>query len=413
MQENERSRERAERLNQVFESLLKGRQAERAEQQEGGEAWLEERIGNLPERAQGEIRAFERKLADAGIANPAKRAELTEEKIIAFEQTYQDRRFTVGEGKHMLNKAFAKEHAVTWLKEILGDSPTPEDLKKIGLLNADANGLKAVNDLSSSHEKGTEYLRRIAEVLADDENPEAKRLKELGVEIRLPHTAGGDEFGVLLFSEKAIEPETMEEAIRLYESATAKVDASDLVDFSDEGTLLRYMGISERQHDLMDETQRRERLDAARAEVPKGFQMRASASFGAATLYDGMISALEHQSKPLSSEDDFNRAVDKIVGGMWDAADKAAMENKTAYKESLRAENASGQDKFFSKVLARTSEARVLEAKLDAMTMELKKNETMESELAKLDALMEQGLMDDAAYGKNMREIRKKYRTVS
>ncbi len=414
MQENERSRERAERLNQVFESLLKGRQAERAEQQEGGDVWLEERIGNLPERAQGEIRAFERKLADAGVANPVKRAELAEEKIVAFEQTYQDRRFTVGEGEHMLNKAYAKEQAVSWLKETLGDSPKPEDLKKIALINADANGLKAVNDLSGSHEKGTEYLKRIAEVLADETNPEAKRLKELGIDVRLPVTAGGDEYSVLLRSENVIAPEVMEEAIRLYERATSNVDVSDLVDFTHESTLLRYLGVSEQQYGLMSEEKRKKLLDDARnSEVPKDFKMRASASFGGATLFDGMLAAMEHQSKPLSSEDTFNRAVDKIVGGMWDAADKAAMENKTTYKESLRAESASGEDRFFSKVLARTSEARVLEAKLDAMTMELKKSETMESELAKLDALMDQGLMDEAAYGKNMREIRKKYRTVA
>lgn len=413
MQENERSKERAERLNQVFESLLRGRQAERAEQQEGGESWLEDRIGNLPERAQGQIRSFERKLTESGVANPVKRAELVEEKIVAFEQTYQDRRFTVKEGEHMLNKAFAKEQAVSYLKEILSDSPTPEDLKKVALLNADANGLKAVNDLSGSHEKGTEYLKRVAEVFANDASPEAKRLKELGIDVILPVTAGGDEYSTLLRSNNVIAPEVMEEAIRLYDQAIQRVDVSDLVDFSDDSTILRYLGVSEQQYGLMKEEQRKELLENGRKEIPKGFKMRASASLGGATLYEGLLMAMEHQSKPLTGEDDFNRAVDKIVGGMWDASDKAAMENKTTFKEGLRAEGSPEGDRFFSKVLARTSEARVLEAKLDAMTMELKKSQTMESELASLDELMDSGAIDDATYGKTMREIRKKYRTKS
>ncbi len=412
MQERAHSKERAERLNEVFESLLKGRQEERAEQQEGGEAWLETRVEELPGRAKEEIRAYERKLAEAGVANPAKRAELVEEKIISFEQTYQDRRFKVGEGEHMLNKGYAKEQAVSHLKEILGDSPKPEDLKKIALLNFDANGLKAANDLSASHEKGTEYLKRIAEVYYSKDSPEAKALKEMGIDEVLPVTAGGDEYSILIRSEKPIAPEVIEKALRMYEEAVARIDVSDIVDFTDAQTLLRYAGVSDKQYEQMNEDERRQKLDEVRKEVPAGFKMRASAPGGGATLYEGMLSALEHSTKPLSNEDGFSRAVDKIVGGMWDAADKPALENKNVYKEGLRAPDASAENKFYSKVLARSSEARVMESKLDAMTMELKKNATLESELAELDALMDQGLMDDATYGKNTRELRKKYRTA-
>ncbi len=411
MPEREQGEKRAERVKAVFESLLKGRQAERAEQQDGGEAWLEERVAELPQRAKDEIRAYDRKLVQAGVENPAKRAELAEEKIIAFEQTYQDRRFTVGEGEHMLNKGYAKEQAISHLKEILGDSPTPEDLKKVALLNFDANGLKAANDLSASHEKGTEYLKRIAEVYFSKESPEAKRLKEMGIDEVLPVTAGGDEYSILIRSEKAIAPEAVEEALRMYEAAVERMDVSDIVDFSDEKTLLRYAGITDKQFELMKPDERRKKLDDVRKEVPPGFKMRASAPGGGATLYEGMLSALEHSTKPLTQEDGFSRALDKIVGGMWDAADKPALENKNIYKEGLRAAESTPEEKFYSKVLARSSEARVLEAKLDEMAMKIKASETLESELAKLDELMDQGLMDEAAYGKNMRDLRKKYRT--
>ena len=414
MEDAEHGGEREQRLNEVFESLLKGRQAERAEQQEGGEAWLEDRVASLPDAAKLQIRHYDRKLVEAGVANPAKRAELAEEKIVAFEQTYQDRRFTVGEnGEHMLNKAYAKEQVVSELKELLGDSPTKEDLKRIALLNFDANGLKAVNDLSGSHEKGTEYLKRIAEIFANKNSPEAKRMQELGITDILAVTAGGDEYSVRIKSDKPIPPEAIEEAIRMYEAAIQRIDASDLVDFNDESTMLRYLGVSERQAELLTVDEKRNLFLNFKDILPAGFKMRASASGGGATLYDGMLTAMEHPSKALTGQDDFPRAVDKIVGGLWDASDKSALENKNVYKESLRGPEAPDSDRFYSKVLARTSEARVLEAKIDAMTMELKKNETMESELAKLDALMDEGVMDEAAYIKNMREIRKKYRTAS
>lgn len=410
MTERPRNQEREQRLNEVFESLLKGRQAERAEQQEGGPEWLEQRVSDLPDTAKAQIREYDRKLVEAGVANPAKRAELAEEKIVAFEQTYQDRRFTVGEGEHMLNKAYAKEQVVSELKGLLGDSPTKEDLKKIALLNFDANGLKAVNDLSGSHEKGTEYLKRIADVFADQNSVEAKRMKELGIDDILAVTAGGDEYSLRLKSDKPIPPEAIEEALRMYEAAIQRIDVSDLVDFNDEATILRYIGVSEQQYGLMKEEDRQKLLsDAREVEIPEGFAMRASAAGGGATLYEGLLMAMEHPSKPLTEDDDFHRAIDKIVGGVWDAADKAALENKNVFKEGLREEKASKEDRFYSKVLARTSEARLLEAKLDAMTMELKRGNAMHSELADLDYLMRTEQIDWAAYGKASYEIRKKY----
>lgn len=411
MAEQRETRESSqERVQRVFESLLKGSREARAEQAEGGEAWLEDRIADLPERAKGKIRAYERKLNEAGVAEPGKLAELVEEKITAFEQTYQDRRFTVGEGEHMLNKGFAKEQAVTYLKEILGDSPEPEDLKKIALLNFDANGLKAVNDLSASHEKGTEYLKRIAEVLFSKDSPEAARLKELGVTEVLPVTAGGDEYSILLKSEKPIPPDAINEALGLYEAAIARVDVSDLIDFNDERTILRYAGVTEKQFEDMEEDERRKTLEVARKEVPPGFTMRASAPGGGATLYEGMLSAMEHATKPLTPEDGFSRAVDKIVGGMWDAADRPALENKNHFKAGLRLSDASAEDKFYGKVLARTSELRVLEAKVEGMEKGLAFAEARQKEMDALEELAESGAIDAAQYMKMSREIQKRYK---
>jgi GGDEF domain-containing protein len=412
MPEKDLGQERHERFKEVFESLLVSRQLEKTEQREFGPEAVEKRIAAFPDSIKAKLRGRYRRLQElAGPdADPVKLAEAFEDDVVGEEQKSLDRRFTVGEGEYMPNKPYAREQMIGDLRELLGDSPTPEDLKKIALLNFDANGLKAVNDLSGSHESGTAYLKRIAEVLHAKDSPIAKRLKELGITDILAVTAGGDEYSVRLKSDKPIPPQVIAEALELCEQAIQSIDVSDLVDFSAEPTQLRYLGISEREWAAKSPEDRARILEDVRKEFPEGFKMRASASGGGATLYDGMLAALEHPSKPLTREDGFGRAVDKIVGGLWDAADKQALENKTAYKESLRAPDASAADKFYSKVLARTSEARVLEAKIDALALEAQKTKAFEREMDELDQLLESGAIDEATYGRNLRALRKKHR---
>lgn len=406
-----RSVERERQVKELFDAFVKNRGQEAAAKVEHPDEWLAARAETLPTRARQDVLEYDRSLTEDGVTDPEKRSKYVEAKIASFEQTYQDRRFTVGEGEHMLKKEYAKEQAIDWLNEALGEKPGLEDLQKVALLNFDANGLKAVNDLSGSHEKGTEYLRRIAEVFHDQDSQEALWLRSQGIEEILPVTAGGDEYSVMIKANRPIDPKVIDQAIRMYEAAIANVDVSDLVDFSSQEAKLRFLGISEQQFKLMGEEDRAKAMASFDAEMPAGFRMRASASGGGGTLYDGLLAAIEHPTKPLNASDPFSRSAEKIVGGTWDAADKSALENKNVYKESLRAEGAAPADKFYSKVLARTSEARVQEAKIEAMAKEIREAQTMEKELASLDELMDSGAIDDAAYGKAMREIRKRYRT--
>lgn len=412
--------EKERQLQEIFEALVKNRGQEASERTMHPDEWLSERIESLPTRAREDVLAYEKGLEEDGVTDPEKRMQYVESKISAFEQTYQDFRFSVGKDEHMLKKEYAKEQAVDWLNEALGEKPGLEDLRKVALLNFDANGLKAVNDLSGSHEKGTEYLRRIAEIFHDQSSPEAAWLKNQGVKDILPVTAGGDEYSVMIRADAPIDAKVVGQAVRMYEDAISRIDISDLVDFSREEAKLRFLGVSETLFEQMGETERAELLSGFDKEMPAGFKMRASASGGGTTLYEGLLRAVEHATKPILASDSFDRSVQKIMGGTWDAADKAAMETKIVYKEYLRTDNddendqrsesAKESDKFYSKVLARTSEARVLESKIEGMAKEIREARTMESELADLDKLLDEGSIDDASYGKNMRLIRKKYR---
>lgn len=402
--------EKEKRLRAAFEVLLKSRSQETSFKTTSPEEWLEEHLSKLPLSARADVLEYDKSLAEDGMTDPKKRLKYVEGRITAFSQTYEDRRFTVGDGEHMLKKEFAKERAFDWLNESFGESPDIDDLNKVALLNFDANGLKAVNDLSASHEKGTRYLQRIAEIFHDDKSETVKWLRSQGISEILSVTAGGDEYSVMIKSDAPIEREVIDSAIRMYEDTISKIDASDLVDFSDESVKLRYLGVSDGAFKALSIEERSKLIDGFDSEFPDGFKMRASASGGGATLHDGLLAAIENSIKPLEASDSFSRSVEKIVGGTWDAADKTAIDSKIGYKESLRTEDASAVDKFYSKVLSRTTEARVQEDRLEAISNELLQFKTRELEMASLDELLESGAIDEDTYCKNAKLLRKRYR---
>jgi GGDEF domain-containing protein len=401
--------EKERRVKEVFDALIDGRAKEQTDRAEHPAAWLEARLEGLPNRARKEVIDYNLSLEADGITDTGRREWYVEAKINTFEQTYQDRRFTVGEDERMLKQEYAKEQALEWLNQALGAEPEVEDLKKIALLNFDANGLKAVNDLSGSHEKGTEYLRRIAEIFHDEESGAAAWLKSRGITDLLAVTGGGDEYSVMIRSERPIAQETLDEAVRMYESAISGLNVADLVDFSDQETRLRFLGLSEAHFESLSDSDRAKKMKET-GDMPAGFMMRASAAGGGRTMHDGLLSALEHSTKPITASDSFPRATMKIVGGLWDAADAKAVKQKLDFKKSLSLETASPGDRFYAKVLARTSEARILEAQVEALQSEVRAQKAIETEHRELDDLLDSGAIDEVTYARAMRKVNEKYR---
>ncbi|MDP3985752.1 MAG: hypothetical protein Q8P82_03225 [bacterium] len=410
--------EREPQPEEVLGEILKRHEARKREQGEQPPEWFEDRIKQLPESAQQAIRAYDKRLAEKGLAVEA-RADLLEDRVVSFEQTYTDRRFSMDDGRYLLRETFGKEQAVSWLKRLFDEKPKVEDLNKVALLSFDANGLKAVNDLSS-HERGTEYLRRIATVFAKSErasDPIGARLRELGVTEVIPLAGGGDEFSVIMRSENPLPPEALDEALRMYEQAISSLDVSDLVDFTQLDTQLRYLGITREAYEAMDEAKQAEVMAAFQKDIPEGFAMRASVSGGAATLLDGLRGALKdpRESKRLEKEEAYDEALSKIVGGVWDVADKGMVENKTWFKHFLRGEAGSEglddqtrrENAAYAKVLARTTEARMLESRINELTESERGLRAFTSEVGQLNELLATGVIDAAKFAQIIQEKQK------
>jgi GGDEF domain-containing protein len=391
-------------LKKVFDSLIERHREEKQKQSESGPEWLENRLASMPDRVKEELRALDKELREDGMTDPAKRAKHIDKRVVALEQTYQDQRFTIGNGEKMLRQEYAKEQAVGWVKEVLDNHPSPEDLKKIAFLSFDANGLKAVNDLSSSHEKGTEYLKRLAAVLHQPDDGTQGWMREQGVRVRIDVTAGGDEYGMMIRSDKPITQEVLDELSKRIQQQVQAIDVSDLVDFKDEGVRQRYLGISEKEFAAMSDEKKAEIRAQADKEIPADFKMRASISAGGATLYNGMLAAMRHPHKALSEEDNYSSAVYKIMGGMFDAADAKANQDKMNYKLGLKSAEAAPLDKFYSKVLARTTEARILEAKIDELQSAARDRQAFDADMRGLEKLLKDGIMSIGDYLKTKAE---------
>ncbi len=387
---NQEQKEKEPRLD-VGEALKNLRELRLKERKEKPREAQENALLTLPsvarERLEAKLEAGRRELLGEGIPEAtAERiiARRAEQEALTFREAFEDKRFSVGKGERMPKDEYAKAEIQDEIDALFGDEPKVEDLKKIARLSFDANGLKAANDLSASHEKGTEFLRRIAEVFHNPNGQTRKFLKEKGITKILATTGGGDEYGVMMIGEGPLPASVIAEAIKGFEDEVAALDVSDLVDFEDEGVLMRFGGVPESAAMRMDKKDREAKLKEIKSQIPQGAKFKATVSGGGATLADGLERALgESGDRGLKDEEEYRRALQKIMGGIFDAADENAVRAKNEFKAHLR-ESADKREQFYSQLLARTAEAREMERKI---TDQAKEIEALKAELARLQAL--------------------------
>lgn len=338
----------------------------------------------------------------------AKRAE---REATTFREAYEDKRFYVGKEKERMPKdEYAKADIQDEIDTLLGDEPTKDDLKKLARLSFDANGLKAANDLSGSHEKGTEFLKRMADVFHNPTGPTRTWLKEQSVTKVLATTGGGDEYGVLLVAEKPIDADTLSEAIKRFEEEISATDVSDIVDFSDPEVLIRYAGVAPEEFRRMSKKEQADQLEKIKAQIPKGAEFRATVSGGGATLADGLERALGSAAgdRQIKEGEEYRRSLEKIMGGIFDVADENSVAEKSRFKEGLRrSENA--LDRFYSQLLARTAEARVLEQKIAEQADQIAKSRVLMRELTGMVAAMEKAGLSPADLRNSFEEKLKQF----
>lgn len=262
-----------------------------------------------------------------------------DEEIINYLTTNVDTRFDIVYEDHeekISTVGFVKDRAIDCIDEVFQNPESSlEDLKKVALLSFDTDGLKPVNDLTASHTRGDEYLSLIAKVLHDPNSETNTWLREQGItEINPASGGGGDEFYVLIKSNRPIPPELLSEAITRFQNEIRLVDASHILDLTNPDIL--------------------NRAHFNPQDIPQEYRYHAGATVGAATLYDGLNRATINP-KDFNGNLDYVRAINKIMGGMWDEADEQMTENKKRKKELLRDEAKDNPETaFYLKLLART-----------------------------------------------------------
>jgi|GEM_PF-6330300 len=322
-------------------------------------------------------------------------AEMAEDEANRLSEDYADKRFELGEdGKdRIFGHDYAKMEMREQIDNLLENDSTEDGFRKIALLSFDANGLKAANDLSGSHDTGTKYLKRIVEVLHAPEGPTRKWLHEKGIDKIVATTHGGDEYNVLLASDKPIDKSVVAEAITRFEEEISSLDVTDIVDFENTDVLLRFGNVSPAEWSRMDEDEKAVALAKIKDRLPPGAKFRATVSGGGSVLADAMSESMGTDGKnAMEPGDGYRRTLDKLMGALLDSADKSGSAAKMEFKNSLR-DSSDALDRFYGEVLVRTAEARTQEQKIaEQAVLNAKLKNVLEETQAMLAAVTSAGL---------------------
>lgn len=216
--------------------------------------------------------------------------------------TFLDRRFDLP------NRPYAERQMYAAIDERIAEKATLDDLRKIGRVFIDVNGLKAVNDLAGTAQ-GDEYLRRIANFISDEHTALRQRMSKQGIQVSVS-AEGGDEFALTLKGDKPITADLINEILSFYERGISEIKVDDLLDLSDSRT--------------------RAKLGDVADKVPTKFKFKATIAIGGGTLADSFFDA------DVKEEDDYETALVKMRGSLFARADNEMKKHKMKTKRHLQ-----------------------------------------------------------------------------
>jgi GGDEF domain-containing protein len=274
-------------------------------------------------------------------------------------EQYCDKRFEPG----MLNKSIAKIKVEQMVDNLFRDGKKSkaglkmEDLKRVARVSIDLNGLKAVNDLTHNHENGDRFLRLAASALRQ-ENIEQFLKEKFGdkkEDVKFYVTAdGGDEFALIIKTKKEITKEILDKLMEVINNNLAEnKEAEEILDFNNETVLRSFSGITKEDWAGKNDKEKKNILKKAKEQIPSEFKFRATASMGAATLYESF------ENFKIKDGDNYERILEKLMGGLFAQSDKKSQENKEMYKKELRKSD-NREDNFLSEIYSRTEAERDL-----------------------------------------------------
>ena len=310
---------------------------------QSGKELFTDKLEYLPPYVKEMVLGRVRRLERYGKLSPT---ELKAEQMFMTNEAYKglvDSRF------NLPNKVFAKTEIVKHLDNLFSqEKPKESDFKKIGRLSFDLDGLKAINDLTGSHEKGDKYLRMVADIFKDEELTDD--LRGIGIE-SIVSVDGGDEFGIILkadFDLSARNQKLGDSAINyVVEKIKEKVNGlkiNNLIDFNNPKIKSRFeeMGIK----------------------VPENYELKASISGGGATLFEG-LSRLD-----LGENASYEQFLDGIMGNTLEESDlQMNLDKKNGIKKLENSDKS--EEKFNLIVRSRNEEEMRLRIELEKSKTEI------------------------------------------
>jgi GGDEF domain-containing protein len=321
-------------------------------------------IGQLPKDLRSSVQEkYERlqsyKLSDKIVIREIKDAVI--EKI----EAYKDTRFIESDNHRfdeITNGKYLRHELSTIIDTVISEISAGDftdgkiDLTKIkglGLLFIDLDGLKAVNDIAG-HNEGTEYLKRVLDVLQNGTTTNALRARGINVHVG---PDGGDEF-LVLFDDDVNLTELeggqiyIDKIREAYTKEIHSINVTDLLNPNDPGI--------------------KKRLGK---EIPPNFEFTANASAGAATLI-GVLEKIKEDGSNYSAKKT------EMISMLFKESGERELQNKNAFKKSLK-ESKDVNERYLSKVLKRTADVIILERKneiKDEIIEEMKKGVKFEED---------------------------------
>lgn len=240
------------------------------------------------------------------------------------------------DNEKMPNESFAMLNGMEKIDAIFAKGePAMEDLKRVARVSFDLNGLKAVNDLNGGdHKKGDMYLSLAAKAIVDPEVVAYAQENGLNFEPERVTRDGGDEFGVILSSDKPLDEKVLAQFVETAQKAFwNNSDASKILDFESPEVVARFAKtevkeINEKFGGNLEEFKKAKG-------IPTGYYYRGAVSGGAATLYDGLTDSKLDLKSRIKTSDGYQRTIQKMMGAMFSSSDRAMDENKRLFKAGL------------------------------------------------------------------------------
>ena len=287
-------------------------------------------IEQLPKDLRSGVQEKFERFKSYGLSEKQLLFELKEE-VKNLKSAYEDKRFDIPNGSYL------RYEMMRLVDNLVNKKINLAKIRGLGIISFDVNGLKAVNDIAG-HEKGTEYLKKIVEVLKNGRT--TKSLEESGIQVFVSSN-GGDEFAIILNDDVNL---TMvqngqifiDKVLKNYQEEVNSIDVSDIINFTNSEIIKKFTGI----------------------QIPENFHFTASISGGTALIEE--ILTDDKISHEIEAETDYSDKLNKIIHDLFEISDNREKINKKTFKKRLGESNDKNEE-FLLVLLNRNTEAAMIE----------------------------------------------------